>query len=781
MVNPFLRKTAFLLSALTFGVAGCNTQPATPQQQEQEDSATATFSIKAADLYNTSGASQNRSLSALSLTSAQAFSFADVSSIRIDVLDKDANTPLYLNFDLLPLPPDGWVGKLPFLPKNKALHFSARALNDAGEVLFKGSTDQTLVESEQTIVITLAAGNDGQTINIPRIRRITVPSAFNASQSGNVSFSVEGNNGDTINYEIISEAESGTFFPTSGSIKLEAISGTFVSQYAPPTVSAETDYTHTVKVTNKAGHSVTTTFKTKVKPPGSNNGVKDTIVEVLFNPVINSIASSRVPNSDKVFFEASVTDNEDVSSLQYAWSFTSAEGTSFSAVFAENVKASNPTTLSNYTPAVRGTIKLVVTDSDGGSTTLNYPMAANQFPDNPVVEGGLTGINTIRAGESHTCVLFNNGGMRCFGLNDNGQLGYGNTFDVGDDEKPSDRQDLALLGLASRISVGGHHTCAVLDTGLMRCWGKNTYGQLGYNTKLSVGDGEAIASYGYVNVGGPVRKVAAGYEHTCALLEDGNVRCWGRNNFGQLGLANTTDIGDDEQPYRASLVELDGTAKDIVAGGYHTCALMTSGSVRCWGYNAYGQLGLGNAYSGNNSIGDSEVPASVPPVAVGGNNVLQLSAGLHHTCALLDTGNMRCWGHNGSGRLGYGSSPGELHAPTEDVDVGGQVLQIAAGESHTCALLSTGAVKCWGNGANGRLGYGKTDPKYTPDDASVYLDDATAFQITAGGDHTCALLSTGAARCWGLNTSGQLGRGDKTTIGDTESPTREGDIEFIKP
>jgi hypothetical protein len=295
-----------------------------------------------------------------------------------------------------------------------------------------------------------------------------------------------------------------------------------------------------------------------------------------------------------------------------------------------------------------------------------------------------------------------------------------------------------------------------------------------------VGDGEAIASFGYVNLGGVAIKIAAGYEHTCTLMDTGKVRCWGRNNYGQLGYGNAVNIGDNEQPWKAGDVQVGGTVKDIVAGTNHTCALMDTGKVRCWGYNGNGELGYGHT----GYIGDNEYPSTAGDVNMGGT-VLQLSASQHHTCALLDTGYVRCWGYNGYGQLGYGhTSPiGDNETPVNagDVNTGGKVLQVAAGYAHTCALLSTGTIKCWGAGNNGRLGYGNASSQYAPPNATVDLDGSTAYQVATGGAHTCALLSTGTARCWGYNGHGQLGYGNTTDIGDNELPSTAGDIKLLMP
>jgi alpha-tubulin suppressor-like RCC1 family protein len=190
--------------------------------------------------------------------------------------------------------------------------------------------------------------------------------------------------------------------------------------------------------------------------------------------------------------------------------------------------------------------------------------------------------------------------------------------------------------------------CA-LTAGGVRCWGFNEYGQLGYGHTNNIGDNETPASVGYVNLGGTAVQLGAGAEHTCARLEDGRVKCWGRNGDGQLGYGHDFDIGDNETPASAGYVDVGGPVLQLAAGARHTCALLSGGRVRCWGRNVDGQLG----YGFGSYIGDDETPASAGDVDVGGV-VVQLSAGSYHTCAQLDTGRVRCWGRNTSGELGYG-------------------------------------------------------------------------------------------------------------------------------
>lgn len=778
-----LRKAALVLSAFNLAVVGC-TPATTPTQQEQKTTSIASFSIHAADILQSAESGQGKRVS------AQAFSYSDVKSIRIDVKEKDSGSVLYANFDLGLVPTENvWEGDLPFLPKSVALTFTAKAYGapnpDDGvrPLLFTGTLDQTFAKDNETVVIVLSPANDKQTIQLPRIRRISVPSELSSDQSGNISFTVEATTGEPLQYTITAAPGGGAFYPVSGAITLSATTGTFVSQYVAPSVTEVTHFEHTVKVTNKAGHSVTTTFKTKVKPAGSSDGVKDAEVSVLFNPVINSIAARRVLDTNNVIFEASVADDGDVSTLVYNWQFEAPTGTLYDPAPGFPEAANNPTTLVNYTDLVQGKVTFTVTDANGGVTTLFYNLTPDQFPNNPIVEGNTTGINTIRAGESHTCVLLSTGAVRCWGRGTYGQLGLNGTANIGTTPTtlPDSVGDVPVVGMATRVVTGANHTCALLSTGFVRCWGQNNFGQLGLNSTDNVGDGEEISSMGYVNLGGIATQITAGYNHTCALLTTGNVRCWGYNNYGQLGYNSQENIGDNEAAWWGRDVkvgtELSGiTVKDIVAGGNHTCVITNSDKVRCWGLNSSGQLGYGNT----KQIGDDEYPYDAGDVDVGGP-VAQLAAGSDHTCALLQNGNMKCWGYNYHGQLGYGTSGwyANLASPGLDVTTGGKVLQISTGAAHTCALLSSGSIKCWGLNNYGQLGYNGGGNLSTPSASAMNLSGFTAYRVSAGLNHTCALLSSGAARCWGLNNYGQLGYGHTNPIGDTELPAASGDIKVI--
>ena len=384
----------------------------------------------------------------------------------------------------------------------------------------------------------------------------------------------------------------------------------------------------------------------------------------------------------------------------------------------------------------------------------------------------------LSLGGEHSCFRSGGGKARCWGRGENGRLGYGNENHIGDDETPASAGDVNVGGTVNQISLGYSHTCALLNTGKVRCWGDGEYGQLGYGNENDIGDDETPADAGDVNVGGTVVQISAGGLHTCALLSTGKVRCWGYGLYGQLGYGNENDIGDGETPASAGDVNVGGTVVQISAGLYHTCALLNTGKVRCWGEGATGRLGYGN----QTDIGDDEDPKDAGDVNVGGT-VVQISAGYEHTCTILNTGKVRCWGEGATGRLGYGNQTDigddETPASAGDVNVGGTVVQISAGSFHTCALLNTRKVRCWGLAHNGRLGYGNDIDIGDGEDPAVAGDvnvGGTVTQISVGNSHTCALLNTEKVRCWGYGNSGRLGYGNADDIGDDETPASAGDV-----
>jgi uncharacterized repeat protein (TIGR01451 family) len=334
------------------------------------------------------------------------------------------------------------------------------------------------------------------------------------------------------------------------------------------------------------------------------------------------------------------------------------------------------------------------------------------------------------------------------------------------------------------ISAGYYHTCAILDDATVRCWGFGANGRLGYG-----GTGNVLSPAGLppVPLGRPARAITAGASHTCAILDDGTVRCWGNGGSGRLGYGNQASIGDDEAAGAAGPVDLGPgrTARAIAAGDFHTCAILDDGSLRCWGFGASGQLG----YGGTGDVGDDERPGQVGPVPIpAGRGVRAVSGGTGHTCAILDDGTARCWGLGGNGRLGYGSTASITSAAAAGpiaLGAGRTATAIGAGYAHTCATLDDGTARCWGFGGNGRLGYSSTasiGDNETPATAGPLLlgaggargltvgsgappPDWPAGDPWLGGAHGCALLADSTLRCWGVGAGGRLGYGGETTVG----------------
>lgn len=401
----------------------------------------------------------------------------------------------------------------------------------------------------------------------------------------------------------------------------------------------------------------------------------------------------------------------------------------------------------------------------------------------------------LDAGHDHTCAILGSWQVRCWGNGADGRLGYGNENDIGDDEVPASVGpiDIGAGRTARAVAAGGFHTCVILDDGAVRCWGYNDNGHLGYGHKTFIGDDEAPGGSGPVDLGSgrTAKAIAAGSDSVCAVRDDGGVLCWGYGQAGRLGYGNENDIGDNETPASAGLVSVGAgrTVQAITAGDNHTCAILDDGAVRCWGDGTSGSLGYGNVAA----IGDDELPASAGPVDLGpGRTARAIAAGIDHTCAILDDGSVRCWGRGGNGRLGYGgvANVGDDETPAAmgpvDLGPGRTARAIAAGEDHTCAILDDRSVRCWGKGAGGRLGYAnQNDIGDSETPGSVGPVDLgpgrTAKAITAGEVHTCALLDDGTVRCWGVGAGGVLGYGTVETIGDDETPGAAGPVSLGAP
>lgn len=364
----------------------------------------------------------------------------------------------------------------------------------------------------------------------------------------------------------------------------------------------------------------------------------------------------------------------------------------------------------------------------------------------PVLAFGLsTGVTGLAASVFHTCALTAGGGVKCWGYGSNGQLGDGSATD-----SPSPVNVVGFERQIISIAGGGNHACSLTEGGKALCWGANDSGNVGDGTispsrPLPVGVTLPSTS---TNPGGATG-VAAGGQHSCAITATFSIRCWGNNAFGQLGNGTTMT---SSSPVQVGAYSTTNRTLAVSVGGTHTCAISQGGVLRCWGRNTNGQLG-------NNSFFSPQTSPSSPVYDGNFSRALQVSAGGQHTCAVDQFGGVQCWGANTNGQLGNNSVVDQF-AP---VDVTGldyssnSTRAIAAGNAHACALTSTGAVKCWGANNWGQLGDGSYTQRLVPADVIGLASGVAA--ITAGGDITCALMLTGVVKCWGSNANGELGIG----------------------
>jgi alpha-tubulin suppressor-like RCC1 family protein len=370
----------------------------------------------------------------------------------------------------------------------------------------------------------------------------------------------------------------------------------------------------------------------------------------------------------------------------------------------------------------------------------------------------LTGVLQVVAGGEHGCARLSGGVVRCWGYNNEHQLGNGTVGSGSSVAVPvlNPAGNTNLTGV-TQVAAGADHTCALLNTGRISCWGENTWAQLGDGTNtprslpvMVVGINNAI-------------QVTAGAFHSCALLQTKQVRCWGGNTSAQIG-----DNSSTGRPTPVAVRAVSGAGNvtnvtQISAGWYHTCARLTTGQVRCWGYGVSGQLGIGGWFGGLRPSIVRAVGTSNSPLT----GVSTLVGGFSHTCARLANGQARCWGANGSSQLGNLATanknrPVAVRAAAGAGNLTG-VAQAVVGYNFSC--FRTGAnVRCLGDGSVGQLGTGDQTNSRRPVFVRNPADTAklgSITQIAGGYGFACARssLAGGTAYCWGYNSRGQVGHG----------------------
>jgi alpha-tubulin suppressor-like RCC1 family protein len=376
-------------------------------------------------------------------------------------------------------------------------------------------------------------------------------------------------------------------------------------------------------------------------------------------------------------------------------------------------------------------------------------------PANPTIAVGqtqqftspdVTPATDVVAGDYHACILLQSGEARCSGNNSAGQLGTGSTTDS------STPVAVFQMTQAKGVTTGGFHSCAVLQNGTVKCWGMNEVGELG--------DGTITNSSVPVTVSGitTATAVAAGYKHACALLQNGTVKCWGDNSYGELGDGNAILVsqrGGASTAHSSIPVTVVGISTAVAitsSDGYHSCAVLQNGTVKCWGDNVSGQIGDG-----------TRTTAITPVTVVGITTAAGVTSGDFHTCANLLDGSIYCWGLNYSGQLGDGTG-WDSNTPVRVSGIS-TASAVSAGVIHTCAVLQDGTARCWGYNSNGQVGDGTTTNRLAP--VAVSGITTATGPVAAGNNDSCVLLRGGVMKCWGMNTYGELGIG---TTADVHTP-----------
>lgn len=350
----------------------------------------------------------------------------------------------------------------------------------------------------------------------------------------------------------------------------------------------------------------------------------------------------------------------------------------------------------------------------------------------PVTISGLSNAIAISAGGGHSCAALSDGTVKCWGTNNQNVLGNV----AGTSYTPQ-----VVTGLTNTIALtsGRYHQCALISDGTVKCWGMNDAGQCG----------------GFVNINSTTPVTVAGVsnavsistsnEHTCAQISDGTIKCWGGNGGGQMGIGSFDNAFTSTA--HGSLSNVTGISTNIS----HSCVTLSDGTGQCCGYGQANRLGTGGATL------NFTAPQAISGLASATAN---LSTGQAHGCSIMTTGSIKCWGYGTSGQLGDGTTTTRNNANTAVSGIT-TATKVVTGSTHSCALLTGGAVSCWGSANVGQVGDGGTTTRTSP--VSTGITDATDIAAGTTGSHTCAVVGTGSVKCWGLGTSGQLGNGGITT------------------
>ncbi|MGO9835168.1 MAG: hypothetical protein ACLP1X_13225 [Polyangiaceae bacterium] len=363
----------------------------------------------------------------------------------------------------------------------------------------------------------------------------------------------------------------------------------------------------------------------------------------------------------------------------------------------------------------------------------------------------------VAEGYDFTLAVLSNGSVQSWGNNwggyeaeGDGQLGNGTN-----EEGSSKPGPVSSTSTTVSVAAGDGHACALLSDGTVECWGDNSWGQLGTDPETDASITNSLTPLAVAGLGNVVA-IAVGAVHSCALISGGTVECWGSNDHGELGndtsaLCNGSDMCSATPAPVSGLsnVTAISVGDDAGNGADHTCALLASGTVECWGYNSDGELGNGTATA------QSPYGIATPGPVSGLTNVTAITALNEGGCALLSGGGVECWGDNDNGELGDGTTNASLTPVAVSNLTDAVALSVGSTANCVCAVRSNGTGVCWGQNGNGELGAGSSAPESSATPLAVSgLTNIVA--IATGTVNTCALLATGDMECWGFNGDGEL-------------------------
>lgn len=410
-------------------------------------------------------------------------------------------------------------------------------------------------------------------------------------------------------------------------------------------------------------------------------------------------------------------------------------------------------------------------------------------------------VKQLALGQDHSCVLFATNQVKCWGQNESGQLGLGDTRNRG--AAAADMGvNLPYLALTTdgskvqKLALGSTHSCVLFDNGKMKCWGKNDYGQLGLPGLTQTGNTAETTpdKTPYIDLGSTqaVVDIDAGVSVTCAVLANGEAKCWGLNQIGQLGQGDRTNRGSAADTMGANLKPISlpsgRKATQVGIGNRHVCVVLDKKDIVCWGDGSYGVLGIGTQTPIGISADQMGSALKLVDLGVPADwRIKNLQVAFVHNCALYTNGATKCWGYNKDGRLGLGDAndrgsgvaPMGTALPALLVTPLNVAQDLSCHYRHCCETFVSHNSKCWGINSNGQLGSGGIKNRgLTPLDMGAelpFVDIGTLAevkQVVAGGNMSCALFASNQVKCWGLNNNGQLGLGDNvqrselTALGD---------------